>query len=631
MDDSKLITDADYVWWEGPKKGAPDENAYIETCRANSLMEHMRSLEESHREIHRQNLFNYQLYSNRFLASFDWGTGLLTAASLAPVSQTTDNIVLEICDAGMSEIGKARPKAKPICHGASWKTRQNARKLDKFLYGEFIRNRVYDDVGKSALLNAEVCSFGAILVEMEETPQGPKAKYTSVFPDDLLIDQQEVVATKKIWHIIHRQVLPAEVVAATWGISLEEAKESAETFNQYLSYRPKDKDFVVVGTAWRIAADGVPGRRVVAIKDRILEDTVWEHEWVPFVFLHWQRPLQGFYSASLVEQVLPDQVRLNELNDVIEEAQNIMCGPRVFAQKGSQLNPVALDNIIGKVVYYTGQMPEAQTWPAVSAELYTERERLRQNAFAKVGLNQAAAGGNAPANARFDSSPALREWSAVQDNRLADITQRYERMFLDLAEMTIKVIKASGTNPTTVWYSGGVRSRAEKIKWDDIDLEEDSYTMILEAASSFAMTPSAIRDDLEAKLARGEISPEQYQKQLRSPDPDNELSILSAAAENLDFTQERLENGERVPVDPAQDLASGIERMTLAYLNLDQYEDVPVEVREAFLEWIEEAKMWAQRGSETDPMMQAAPPAAPAPMQMAPPMGAPGPMPGMGM
>lgn len=613
MSDS-LISDPNYVWYEAPPKDAPEDSAFIETCRANSLLEHMRSLEESHKEIHRQNLFNYQLYSNRFLSSFDWGTGILTAASLAPVSQTTDNIVLEIGDAVLSEVGKARPMAKPICHGASWKTRQNARRLGKFLYGEFVRNKVWEEIGKPTLLNAEVCSFGAVLVEMEETKQGAKAKYSVIFPDDLLIDQQEVVATKKIWHIIHRQVLPAEVVAATWDISLQEAKDAAESFNQYLSYRPKDKEYVVVGTAWRIAANGVPGRRVVAIKDRILEDGVWEHEWLPFAFMHWQRPLQGFFSSSLVEQILPDQIRLNELNDVIEEAQNIMCGPRVFAQKGSQLNPGQLDNVIGKVLYYTGVMPEAQTWPAVSVELYNERERLRTNAFGKVGLNQAAASGNTPANARLDSSPAVREWSAVQDNRLSDVTQRYEKLFLDIAELTVKVIKASGEAPETIWYSGGQKSRAERIKWEDIDLEEDAYTMILEAASSFSMTPSAIRDDLEAQLARGEISPEQYRKQLRQPDPDNETTILAAAAENLDYVQERLENGERVPVDPAQDLVAGIERMTLAYLNLDQYEDVPVEVREAFLEWIEEAKMWAQRGSETDPLMQAAPPAAPAPM-----------------
>lgn len=612
-----LVTNENYHWWAEPADESIGDSDYVDQCRANSLLEHMRSLEENHKEVHRQNLFNYQLYSNRFLSSFDWGTGILTAASLAPVSQTTDNVILEVVDATLSEIGKARPKAKPICHGASWKTRQMARKLDKFLYGEFVRNKVYE-VGKELLLNSEVCTFGAAEVTIEEDAKGnSRTCVKSVFPDDLLIDQQEVVATKKIWHIIHRQVLPAHVVAATYNIDLQEARDAAESMTTYLSYRPKDPEYVVVGTAYRISAEGLPGRKVIAIKDRLLLDEPWDHEWLPYVFFHWQRPMQGFYTQSLVEQILPDQIRLNEINEVIEEAQNIMCGPRLLAQQGSQINPQALDNIIGKVVYYTGAEPKAVTWPAVAKELYEERDRRKSNAFTKVGLNQQAASGNV--QGRLDSSPAIRELNQVQDNRLADPTQRYELMFMELAHTMVRVIKASGKSPTTVWYSGGRRTRAEKIDWSKIDLDEDSYTMILEPASSFSMTPSAIRDDLEAQLARGEITPDRYRQQLQAPDPDNETSILAAAAEHTDFLMEECEEGRPVNIDPNVDLVNALQRLTLGYNLLSRYEDVPVEVYECFLDAIEQIKMWSQKAMEMPPENEMAPPVAmPMPAQPVP-------------
>jgi hypothetical protein len=142
--------------------------------------------------------------------------------------------------------------------------------------------------------------------------------------------------------------------------------------------------------------------------------------------------------------------------------------------------------------------------------------------------------------------------------------------------------------------------------------------MILEAASSFSMTPSAIRDDLEAQLARGEITPDQYRKQLQSPDPDNETSILAAAAENVDYVIEQCEDGKRVSIVPQMDLVALEPRATLAYLNLDKYEDVPVEVRESFLDVIEQCKMWSQQGMETDPIMQAAPPVNPMPAMPVP-------------
>lgn len=619
---------AQYNWWEKdqPEFEGQDES-YIEGCRANSLIEHARALDETQAEVHRQNLFNYQLYCNRYLSAFDWGTGALTATSLAPVSQTTDNVVLEVCDAVMAEVGKARPKAKPICHGASWKVRRQAKKLDKFLYGDFVRNDVYESIGKPVLLNSEVCGFGAARVEMkEDDTTGAYTCIESVFPDDILVDQQEIVATKKIWHLLYRRVLPVSVVAKTWNIPEEEVKQISTSSSVYSSYRTIGEDYVVVVEGWQ-----ANGRHVTAIRDRILEDEEWPHDWFPFVFFHYSRPIQGFYSQSLVEVILPDQIRLNEINAVIEEAQEIMCGPRLLVQQGSKVNPQALDNIIGKVVYYTGNEPKAVTWPAVAAELYQERDRRKSNAFTKVGLNQATASGNLPDAARLDSSPAIRELHQTQDGRLSDLTQRYEKFFLDLAKTMVRVIRASGKTPSTVWYSGGKKARAEKIEWSEIDLDDTAYTMILEAASSFAMTPSALRDDLESQLQQGLITPEQYRKELASPDMESENNILSAAAENLDIDQERLEEGEVIHPTPEQDLVNGVKRMTLAYLNLSRYEDVPVEVEEAFINWIEEAKMWLQKASEPAPEQSVAPSSSmipPAAPQIGPagPMQSPAPM-----
>lgn len=628
------MDDYDFAWYNSPEDcGHEDSDLdYINEMRANSLIEDMRNLETLNSAVHRANLLNYQLYSNRMLSCFEWGTGILTQASLEPVSRTTDNIVLEIIEALLSEIGKARPKAKPICHGASWKDRQMGKKLDKFLYGEFIRNDIYESVGKPALLNAEVCGFGCAKVTVKRG-KGAKVQscVESIFPDDILIDQQEVVTTKRIRHIYHRRVLPVEVVAATWDVDVEEVKLKAETLTSYLDYRPIGKGYVVVGEAYQAATgekgdqNYSPGRRVVAINGIILEDEVWEHEWIPFVFFQWQRPPVGFYCQSAVEQILPDQIRMNEINDVITEAQDIMCGPRLLVQQGSKINVQSLDNEIGKILFHTGEKPEAVTWPAVAAELYQERLTRRDNAFKKMGLNQAASSGSLPQSARLDSSPAIRELNQVQDGRLADVTQRFEKFFLDISKTIIRVMKDSGKNAETVWFSGGKKSRAERIKWKDIDLDENSYTMVLEAASSFGMTPSAVRDDLEAKLVRGEISIEQYYKQIAQPDSDSETSLIAAAAENLDYTQELLEDGVLTSPTPDQDLVNGVRRMTLAKLNLCKYEDVPEEVFEAFLAWIEEAKMWIQMGSEPPVDLEAAPPVS------APPPGMPTmqPQPGM--
>jgi len=610
---SNIDNDYCYHWWSAPDTDSDGDEDYINEMRANSLIEDMKNLEDINSSVHRCNLFNYQLYCNRMLSCFDWGTGVLTQASLEPVSRTTDNIVLEIVDALLSEIGKARPKAKPICHGASWIDRQNANKLDKFLYGEFVRNDIYS-TAKSCLLNAEICGFGCAKVTLKDTKNGPKSCVESIFPDDILVDQQEVVTTKKIRHIYHRRVLPVDVVCATWDVDEELVKLQASQLTSYLDYRPVGKGYVIVGEAYQAASgcpdddDYVPGRRVVATHGIILEDEVWEHEWLPFVFFQWQRPPVGFYNQSAVEQILPDQIRMNEINDVITKAQDIMCGPRLLVQQGSKINIQSLDNEIGKILFHSGEPPTVATWPAVAAELYQERITRKANAYAKMGVSQSAAGGNLPAAARLDSSPAIRELNQVQDGRLADVTQRFEKFFLDIASTIIKVMKTGGKKSQTVWFSGGRKCRAEVIKWKDIDLDENSYTMILEAASSFGMTPSAIRDDLEAQLARGELTPEQYYKQIAQPDPDTHTNLLAAAAEDLDYIQECLEEGKYISPTPDMDLVQGIQQMTMAKRQLSKYQNVPEDIFELFLNWIEEAKMWVQQGSEMPVDNEAAPP-----------------------
>lgn len=596
-----------------------DDTEYERKIRADDLVETMASLENTNRAVHTNTVDSYELYSNRALSTFDWGTGIFITASLEPLSRTTDNVVVEICDSMLAEVGKARPKIKPVCHGASWNARRNAKKLDKFLWGEFVRNDIYE-IAKGVLLDAEVCGFGCIKVVMDDND---RLKLEKVFPDEILVDQQEVATLGTLKTVYRRRALPLEVVAATWDVPEEKLTPISGIYN--VNYRTLGSSYVIVGEAIKLPSKGCPGRRVVAVQGLILEDEEWDNDWFPYVFFHYNRPLVGFYAQSLVELIIPDQIRLNEINEVIEEAQRLFCGGRVFVQHGSKVSSAAIDNIVGKVIYYTGVKPEAVTWPAVSGELYNERDRLKMNAYSKVGLNQSASSGQLPAAARLDSSPAVRELNSVQDSRLADITQRYEKFFVQVATTMINVIRTSGVNPETTWFSGGKRTRSEKIVWSEMKLDDMSYTMTLEPASSFSMTPSAIRDDLESKLLNQQISLAEYQKQLSVYDPDSATNLLAASAENLDMTQEKLEDGIAVMPDTHQDLVAGVKQMTSAYNMLDFYDDVPVEVYEVFINWIEAANGLTTKGTEPAMEQEAAPPAQVAQPQM------PGMVPGMGM
>jgi hypothetical protein len=589
-------------WWIVQKE---EDNELETVARANSLVNCARALENIQREVHEQNLWSAQLYSNRELAAFDWGFGHLYRASLAPISRTGENLTVRVVDTLVSQIGKNRAKPKPVARGVSYHLRQNLRKLDKFLYGEFQRNQAYE-LGKKVFRDACIFGFGCLSVYVDNQGENDRVCIERVFPDEILVDQMEVVASGSIRHLYRRRVLPVEVVAETYGVDEDELKKHALNYT-YLDYRPVGDGWVVVVEGYQSASGATPGRWMVSTHDMILDEGEWKYEWFPYIFYHWQTPVSGFYAPSAVEQVLPYQIRLNEINEVIRDAQDIMARPRVLVAEGSRVNPLEIDNVIGRFIKYAGVKPEAITWPAINAEIYNERDRLVRVCLEQFGLSNLATTVTPPPSARFDSAPAFREVNAIQDDRLSDPAQRFERLYLDLAERIIQVIKASGASPKTVWYSGYKRSRCEEIDWNEIDLEDNSYTMTMEAVSIYTMSPASVRDELEKQLGMGLITPEQYRHQLAAPDQEGMYSLAAAAADDLDRVQELLELGEFENPEPDQDLVNGITQMTLGRLELKKFKDTPPKVLLNFINWITLARAIVQRGAEKEQQSQPQP------------------------
>lgn len=622
----------EWGWWEPVGRTEfPEEE--VERARANSLINTARNLENAQREVHTQNLWSAQLYSNRELAAFDWGNSLLHRASLAPVARSGENLVLMVVDTLVAQVGKNKPKARPQTRGASWRLRKMAKKLDKFLYGEFIRNRVYEE-GKRIFRDACIFGFGALFVGVEDG----KLCVERVFPDELLVDQMEVVAAGRARHFYRRRVLPVEVVVSTYFADkrgkekeelIEHLKAQAKS-SDYLEYRAVGEGYIVVVEGWQLAlGKEYPGRHVVAVQDCLVVDEKYTLEVPPFAFYHWQAPLSGFYSPSAVEQCLPYQIRLNEINDVIRDAQDLMGRPRILVAEGSRVNPYEVDNLVARFIKYTGIKPEAVTWPAIAPEIYNERDRQVRICLEQFGLSNLASKTEVPQSARFDSSAAFREFNAIQDDRLADPAQRFERFYLDLAELMIRVLKASGAKPKTVWSTGGGKNKigqVEVIDWSEIDLDEDAYVLQLEATSIFDSTPSAIRDELEKQLAMGLITPEQYRLELSSPDDQAELSVQAAAAADIRRVIGLLEEGKYESPTPVQDLVNGVTMVSLAALNMNQYEaETPAEQEELdqikfnMLDWLTEARNILEMGAEKPNELQPADPSMATDIPLVPP------------
>lgn len=594
-------------WWE------PEE--YDEEERASSLFSHAKDLETRHQDAHENNLLYSQLYSNRELPSFDWGYGVSIEPSLSPVSRLSENLALSVVDTFVARIGKMRPKPTVVLRGAPWKLRRSAKKLDRWLYASFMKHKVFSH-GKLVFRDSAIFGFGALRVDVD----GDELCAERVFPDDVLVDQRECLSGQAPLHLMVRRVMTYSECCERFGLEEDEVAEAGES--KYLGYRGVGPKHIVVIEAWRRAmctesGKTIPGRRVLALNDRILDEEEWNEPWFPVVFYRWQEPTNGWYSPSAVEQVFPYQLRLNEINEVIREAQDLMARPRILVPDGSRINVNQITNEIGKFIRYTGPLkPEALNWTAVSAELYGERDRLVRSCYEFMGISQMSAQAQAPANARFDSSAAFREFSDIEQARFSDQAQRLEEFYLEVAETMVRMAKRYKVKAPAVWWRQGQRNRSEEIKWADIDLDQDAYHISLAPSSTINETTAARKDELYRMLTTGEITPAQYQQHVANPDLEQLSSLAAAASEDIDRVIELLEDGKYEAPTEFQDLSGGLARIHHAYLRLRDWEGVPEEVFNYFEQWMLHAKAiidGQQAGMVATAAQQALPPGMGAP------------------
>lgn len=573
-----------FDWWKAPTD-ADDEQEQL--GRARSLYDTVRGLEDTQRQAHEQHLWNARLYSNRELVNFDWGHSGYSVGSLAPVSLLGENLVLSVVDTIVSIIGRSRVKPTPTPRGASYKTYRNARKLDKWLYGEFTRLKIYRML-LQVLLDGLVFGFGAYRADVKDG----KLAVRRVFPDDLIIDQAESASSYGIRHVYERRCRPVEEVEFEYGLEPGTLRGG----QAWQGYRKPGRGWIVVVEGYRM---GPGGRHVVCTDQHILVDEPWERKDTPYRWFHPNESLGGFYGPSVVERVLPYQVRLNEINEVIRDAQDLMARPRILVAEGSRVNPADIDNLVGRIIKYTGIKPEALTWDAVSGELYGERDHQVAACREQFGLSSLVMSGKLPGQARLDSSAALQEATDISNDRLGTMLQRWEEFHLDVGEHLVIEMRESGQDAVSVMRSGG-KYRAESIRWSEIDLDRDAYVMTLEASSIFSMSPAARRDKVDTWFAQGKITMDQMWQLEQNPDLESFVSEYAASKRSILKAIEDMEDGKRVVPDPMQDLVTGVKCVNDAYLRLrDDFEDVPTAVLENFVRWVALARSIMMQGTKT--------------------------------
>jgi hypothetical protein len=575
----------DKFWWQTEEGQAHEE-----------VIGYVRALEEEQKGQHLLNIRHAKLYAARDLIGLDWSFSRRTLGYAN--TAVSENVIMSVVDTATATIAKNRPRVAFVTDGADFSTQRKAKQLERFIEGVFQQTAIY---GHAVGMFRDAGIFGTGTLKIHEA--GGRVAVERVLPWENVVDEQECIASppqqRHRRKFTHREALKAEFPEHCEAICRAGGDSETRRWN---SWTTLPEHLVAVVESWRLPLDDLPGRHTICIDGATLLDEDYDRGYFPFIDYRWTELPTGFYGQGLAEQLTGIQLRINKLNKFIDRCQDLISAPSVWLDVASRVQGQKLNNDPAAVHYYRGKPPVFMSPQALHPEVYNRLETLKRSAFEFAGISQLAAQSKKPGG--LESAVALREFNDIESQRFSIQAQAYEQVFLEAARQMVAIAKdmhAGKRGLTAVWKT---RDLVKRIDWADVDMDEDQYSMTIEAASLLSRTPAGRSQAVIEWAQAGIIDTEEARRLLGHPDLDRAMDIATAAIEDIEATIEELLDGDFRPPEPFQNLALGIQRVQAAYLKARR-DGAPEDTLEGFRQWIEQAQhLLEPPAPPTDPMAQ---------------------------
>lgn len=548
-----------------------------------AIFQYVNLLEQKQQYRSDDNLRNMRLYGNMELN----GLNTFNFARAEPVNsvqnRVTFNIVQSMCDTVLSKITKNKPLPYFLTDGADWSLKRKADRLNKFITGVFYSINMYQK-GTKAFQLATILGTGAV----KFYKQNNQIMAENVFTDELIVDDSEAYygeprqMHQRKW--IHKDVLKHVFPKYVGAIDLEASLETGRTMHPY------NKEMIMVIESWRLPSGkgANDGRHVISIQNETLLDEDYEKSYFPFVFFRWnERPL-GFFGQGVAEQLTGIQLEINKILRTIQVSMHLVSVPKIFVEASSKIVTSHLNNKIGGIIKYAGTPPTEGKLGSIPQELFTHLNYLYQRAYEILGVSQLSAQSQKPQG--LNSGKALRVYNDLETERFMDCAKRYEQCYLDAAKICIDLVKeiAAETNDFEVAAPGS--GFLKKIKWSEVEMEDDQYMMQIFPTSALSQTPAAKLQEVQELMQAGLLDKEEGMRLLDFPDLKAMYNRKNSPVEDIHRTIElMLDTGEYQAPEPFQNLVYGIPTMQEAYL-MYKSENAPDEILDLFRRWIIDAQ-----------------------------------------
>jgi hypothetical protein len=537
--DSKNINDGQltYKWWNA----ASENDMCFQIISTASYLQKNQQF-----RVKQASIFN-RVVSGKPLMNYALNSKMLDISNTLPMDRPAMNVTYSCVDTLVSRMTQNRPQPVFLTDNGHYKERNLAKQMNQFITGEFFRCRAYE-IGMEDLRDS--CHFGDGFVKIMEKDK--KVALERVLTTELWVDRNDAYYGNPR-SLYQTKLVDREVAEAMFPDAFKKIDKAMKAYVDGSSESTETvSDQIIIVEAWHLPSteSSDDGMHVLACSNGLILKEEWKKQTFPFVKIAYDPNSVGWFSRGLVEILLGTQIEINKMLITASQSVNIMGVPSVWIDEMAKIVETSFNNNVGTIGKYRGTPPIFRDGTTgLGADFYDHLQRLVTYAYQQSGISALAATSQKPMG--LNSGEAIRSYDALQSDRFAALSKRYEQYYIDLAYQIIDLAKdiceREGSYTTVYPNKDGTR----EVDLPKASILKDTYVIQCFDQSSLPRDPAGRYSMLSEMLAAGEIDVKEFRRLSGFPDLKQSDILANALEERvLQILDTIVDTGEYTSPDP---------------------------------------------------------------------------------
>lgn len=577
---------------------------------AGQLVAEHSTLVQSQHYRHQANLRHLRFYSQKLYLSLTASgyIGIPAYTQVETGERMKYNLVSAVVDTLTAKVAKNKPFPLFLTERGSFSQWRRAKKLTRLVNGVIAENKAYAEVRKTGV---DAFIFGSGLTFVYRNRKD-RIRVERAFTDEFQVDDWEARWGEP--RTLYRfKAYPRDVLLDNWGAEEPLRQKIKDAPSIESGSTSAGKDMVGVVEGWHLPTeDGKGGRHIIGMNEVALHAEEWTREGFPFAKYDYSPAQIGWFGQGLGERLSPLQTEINKVLLKIQEILHIHAHPTWFMHRESKIAKDQMNNDVDNIITYDGANPPTLHVPRpVPVQLYEQVDRLWAKGFEQEGVSEVMSQGRSPLGPNA-SGAALMAHNDIESERHVLRGQAWEEYYMDISRLILleaediskearEAAEHEGeggeeeaehpVKTASMGYTVKAEGRGglEAISWEDVKLDQDSYTLKSFPTSSMPSTPAGKMARVDDLLQRGWIDADLGFDLMDFPDIEAGTSMARAASEVIyNVIDDLLDGKDPIPPDPYMNLELGIKRVSSALLHAMTM-DTPEEILEGMRAWIDGA------------------------------------------